>query len=175
MPKEIIDCLAPRHNENFIDATCGLGGHSKLILEKTSPSGELLAIDQDGIALEKAKENLKKFFDRVTFVNQNFSELGLIIRSWNAEHIDGILFDLGVSTYQLATHERGFSFNADAPLDMRMSLSQKLTARDIINKWDERSLKKILKEYGEEPFAGRIASEIVKARPQKPISQTHQL
>src|SRR3990167_11465686 len=144
MINEVIEFLAPRSNENFIDATCGLGGHSQLILQNSSPNGKLLAIDQDEIAVEKAEKNLEKFARRVTFASYNFSELGLIVRNWRVGRIDGILFDLGVSTYQLTTAERGFSFNLDAPLDMRMSLSQKLTAKDIVNKWDERSLKKIL-------------------------------
>ena len=173
---EVIDCLAPRKNGNFIDATCGFGGHAKLILKKTSPDGKLLAIDQDIIALEKAEENLKDFSGRVTFINKNFSDLGLIIRDWPIKKIHGILFDLGVSTYQLTSAERGFSFNIDAPLDMRMSPnSQKISAQDIVNKWDERSLKKILKSFGEEPFASRIACEIVKARQNQPIENTNEL
>lgn len=175
MPKEVINYLAPRSNENFIDATVGLGGHAKLILKKTSPGGKILAIDQDRIALEEAEKKLRDSH-RVTFVNKNFSELGLIIRDWKVTRIDGILFDLGVSTYQLTTAERGFSFNINAFLDMRMSpTSQKLSAKDIVNKWDERSLKRILQGYGEEPFAGRIAKGIVRARQTKLIEKTNDL
>lgn len=183
MPKEVIETLAPRKNENFIDATCGLGGHSKLILEKNSPQGKLLAIDQDEIALEAAEKNLRRFSNRVVFMNDNFSELGLLIRDWEVTRIDGILFDLGVSTYQLTEKERGFSFlprgkagNQESRLDMRMSpIRQRISAYEIINRWDERDLKRILSAYGEEPFANKIAREIVKARSVRPIEKTNEL
>lgn len=176
MPKEVIFYLAPPKNGNFVDATCGLGGHSRLILKKTVPKGKLLAIDQDSIALNQAQKNLSEFGDRVTFVNRNFDDLGLIIRQWPVEGVNGILFDLGVSTYQLETAERGFSFNKEAPLDMRMSPhSEKLTAQDIVNNWDESSIKKILKNYGEEPFAGKISREIIQSRQRQRIEKTNQL
>ncbi len=176
MPKEVINYLAPLQNGNFVDATCGLGGHSRLILEKIGPSGQLLAIDQDIIALDEAQKNLARFQERVTFIHANFDELGLIRRKWSVERIDGILFDLGVSSYQLMTPERGFSFNQDAPLDMRMSPeSQRISAKDIVNDWDEKSLKRILKTYGEEPFAGKIAKEIIQARERQRIERTDDL
>jgi len=176
MSKEVIKFLAPHHDENFIDATCGLGGHAKLILEKISPNGKLLAIDQDGVALEKAEKNLKKFADRVTFAHDNFSELGLLIRDWKVSRVDGILFDLGVSNYQFSEKERGFSFNQNARLDMRMSPErQRVSAYEIINRYDLRELKKILSVYGEEPFAQKIAKEIVRVRDSKPIETTTEL
>src|SRR3990167_2441018 len=137
MAEETIQYLAPQKNENFIDATCGFGGHTKQILEKTSPEGKLLAIDQDLVAINQARSNLKKYLARVEFVHKNFSELGLIVRSWEVERIDGILFDLGVSTYQLTSPERGFSFNIAAELDMRMNPHhQRLKAKEIVNHWD---------------------------------------
>lgn len=179
MTDEVIKYLAPRQNENFIDATTGLGGHSKLILEKNGPKGQLLAIDQDKIALEEAAKNLKKFEDRVTYINKNFDELGLIVRNWPVEKIDGILMDLGVSTYQLTSSERGFSFSADeadSDLDMRMSPDRtRISAADIVNKWSEPDLKRILKNFGEEPFAGKIAKNIVRSREKHQISKTGEL
>src|SRR3990167_3667440 len=176
LAKEVIVNLAPRKNENFVDATTGLGGHSKLILEKTGPRGQLLAIDQDEIALETAQKNLTKFSDRVTFINDNFDELGLIIRKWKVDRVDGILMDLGVSTYQLISPERGFSFNYDARLDMRMApRKQRISAYEIINKYNEGELIKILKTYGEEPFSNQIVREIIKARSTKPIERTNEL
>ena len=176
MTKEVIKFLAPQPGQNFIDATCGLGGHSREILKKTAPRGKLLAIDQDSITLGQAKNNLAEFGQRVTFVGANFNQLGLLIREWEVEKIDGILFDLGVSTYQLTSPERGFSFNLDAILDMRMSPeSQKISAKDIVNNWDEKSLRRILRNFGEEPFASKIARAIVRARIGQRIEKTNQL
>lgn len=176
MAKEVIRYLAPHPNEDFIDATVGFGGHAEKILEKTAPGGKLLVLDQDSIALEQAKKNLEKFNQRVTFVNQNFSQLGLVIRSWDVKKIDGIFFDLGVSTYQLQTPERGFSFNVASRLDMRMDPHrQRLTAEEIINNWSGSFLKRIFKEFGEEPFASKIAREIVKARSHHLIEKTDEL
>lgn len=176
LPSETIKYLAPSKNENFIDATCGLGGHSKLILEKNGPKGRLLAIDQDQEALAIAKETLKNYKDRVDFVKSNFTELGLIKRKWSVETIDGILFDLGVSTMQLTQGTRGFSFNRNAELDMRMSPdSQRISAKVIVNSWSENELTKLLRNLGEEPFAKKIAHEIVKARQNQPITMTDEL
>ncbi|MBM2821112.1 MAG: Ribosomal small subunit methyltransferase [Candidatus Berkelbacteria bacterium] len=183
LTNETIENLAPHQNENFIDATCGFGGHAKLILEKTTPDGKLLAIDQDIVALENAKKNLDEFGERVSFAHSNFDNLGLIIREWKVQEVNGVLFDLGVSTYQLTSSERGFSFlprgkagNQDSILDMRMSPeSQKLSAQEIVNKWAENDLKSILKKYGEEPFAAKIAQAIVFERKKQPIIYTNQL
>lgn len=176
LPQETIKYLAPSKNQNFIDATCGLGGHTRLILEKNGPKGKVLAIDQDVEALEIAKKNLKNFGKRVDFEKNNFSELGLIIRHWPVERVDGILFDLGVSSYQLERPERGFSFLHTGPLDMRMSKENtRISAKDIVNSWDEKKLKEIFRQYGEEPYGGKIAQVIVKAREQKPISTTSEL
>ena len=176
LQQEVIKTLAPHPNENFIDATLGLGGHAKLILKKISPKGNLLGIDQDDVALEEAKKRLSEFGERFQFSHSNFTKLGLIVRDWQVERIDGILFDLGVSTYQLLTAERGFSFNQDGPLDMRMNPeSQKISASDIVNKYSEKELSRILFELGEERYAKKIAAKIVKERQQKPITSTNQL
>lgn len=176
LKKEVIKFLAPSRDKNYIDATCGFGGHSKLILQKNGPSGRLLAIDQDSVAIEHVRKNLKKYLNRIDFAQKNFNQLGLIVRSWKVSHIDGILFDLGVSTYQLKTPERGFSFGTDAELDMRMAPnSQRLSAKDIVNNWSKHDLRRILSRYGEEPFATKIANEIIKARQKRLIAKTNQL
>jgi len=176
LTQEVIKFLAPHKNENFIDATVGLGGHAKLILERNAPKGRLLAIDQDEIALNQTQKNLKKFSPRVDFTLKNFSELGLIIRCWEVKEIRGILFDLGASTYQLLAPERGFSFNSDSTLDMRMSpATQRVSAREIVNCYTEEKIRDILRRFGEEPFARKIAREIVKSRKIRPISKTGEL
>ncbi len=175
LPKEIIEKLNPKPGENFIDCTLGYGGHSRLILEKTGPDGQLLAIDQDESAIESASENLAEFDDRVQYEQANFTELGLIVRHWPVSKIDGILIDLGVNMPQL-TGDRGFSFRVDAPLDMRMSPNaQRQTAADIVNKYSEQALAKIFMEYGEERYARPIASKIVQARAKKEIETTAEL
>jgi 16S rRNA (cytosine1402-N4)-methyltransferase len=173
---ETIKYLAPQKNQNFIDATCGLGGHGKLILEKTGPEGKLLAIDQDAEALEVAEKNLKNFADRVQFVKGNFNNIGLVVRKWSVPKIDGILFDLGISMVQQKDQSRGFSFEGSAELDMRMSHdSQRLSAKDIVNSYSKRDLVRIFRVLGEEPFASSIADKIIYQRTQKPILRTDEL
>ncbi len=128
------------------------------------------------MAQDAARENLKKFADRITFFNKNFDNLGLIIRKWDVQKVDGILFDLGTSNYQLESKDRGFSFREDSKLDMRMSPeSQRLSAFEIVNTFDEKNLSKILKTFGEEPFAGKIAKNIVLQRRKKEIYSTNEL
>lgn len=135
-----------------------------------------MAIDQDAVAISEAQKNLKNFSKRIDFAQKNFSELGLLVRFWKVSHIDGILFDLGVSTYQLKSPERGFSFSSNAKLDMRMAPeAQTLSADTIVNKWSESDLRKILREFGQEPFAGKIAQEIVKMRKTREIETTGEL
>lgn len=172
---EVVQFLAPKKNENFIDATLGFGGHALEILKKTAPNGCLLGIDQDDVALREAQKKLKNYRGRVDFIRANFSEMGLLVRRWPKE-VNGILFDLGVSTYQLTSGDRGFSFQKNSPLDMRMSPERKsLTARDIVNSWDKNRLKRIFQKLGEEPLAGKIAQEIVRARIKNPIETTDDL
>jgi len=172
---EVLESLKPKPNQNFIDSTVGFGGHAREILKKTFPKGQLLAIDQDPVAIEEAKKQLKNYLGRVQFAQVNFAELGLVIRDWKVGEIAGILFDLGTSTDQLTSEERGFSFRGDAPLDMRMSPKIQITAAQIINRAKFQELKRILKDYGEEPWAAKIAAEIVKVRAQKPITRTAEL
>lgn len=172
---EIIKLLAPQPNENFIDLTVGFGGHSASILKKTAPEGKILAIEQDQETLVEAKKNLACFGNRVTFFESNFTEIGLIIRKWPIEHVNGILIDLGPNTAQLLDEERGFSFRSNAPLDMRMDPTrQKTTASDILNKYSEKELAAILLQ-GEEKFAKAISRQIIKSRTIGPIKTTDQL
>jgi len=172
--REVIKYLAPQKNQNFIDATVGFGGHAKLILEKTSPRGLLFAIDQDPVAIEEAQKNLKNYGNRITFINRNFDEMGLLVRKWPVPEISGILFDLGASSYQLSSG-RGFSFLKDSPLDMRMSPNVKETAEKIINRWPAEKIRQIIWQYGEESMAAAITREIIRARRIHPIERTGEL
>ncbi len=174
MRREVIKFLAPHSNENFIDATLGMAGHAKLILENTGPQGKLLGIDQDISAIEESSRQLKNFSGRIALVQANFSELGLIVRRWPVKKINGILFDLGISSAQLESL-RGFSFLKSGPLDMRMSGDSQLSAKKIINTWPEQKIREILFRYGEEPMASRIANAITEARRRNEIENTQEL
>lgn len=172
--QEVIQYLSPQPNENFIDCTLGYAGHTQLILEKTAPDGQLLGIDQDEVAIVAAQKALSDFKNRVQIEHANFIELGLIVRQWPVDHVDGILIDLGPSTVQL-TSERGFSFRTDVPLDMRMNPPvQKHSAADILNKLPEKEIAKMLYD-GEERFARQIAKKIIEERYHSPIKTTGQL
>lgn len=173
MKNELLELMAPQKNQNFIDATLGTGGHALEILRETAPNGKLLGVDQDGFAIETAKNNLTEFGDRASFARINFTELGLFIREWKVDQIDGIYFDLGPSTDQLKSS--GFSFLTDGPLDMRANPErQKETAADIVNKYPEKEIIKIL-FAGEEKSAKQIARKIVQERNKHPIETTLQL
>jgi 16S rRNA (cytosine1402-N4)-methyltransferase len=163
MKEEALKFLAPKPGSLIIDATLGGGGHARAILE-ASKTVKLTGIDQDADALEAAQENLKEFSDRASFVQDNFSNIRKIA---GTKRIDGILFDLGVSSYQIDTSERGFSFQADAPLDMRMDRSAKTTAYDLINSGSREEIEDIIRDYGEDRYFKRIASAIIKYRPVK--------
>ncbi len=169
LQKETLEYLDPRPNENFIDATAGMGGHSRLILEKTKPEGKVLGIDADVKSCEKLKN-----IDRLIPVNGNFKNLKKIIEERDFKNISGVLFDIGFSSWQIEKSGRGFSFQTDEPLDMRLGESA-LTAEEIVNNWSEKELEKILKEYGEERFAKKIAKKIIWARQKRPIKTTFQL
>lgn len=174
---EVIKYLSPRPGENFIDGTCGGGGHAQEILKHIEPGGRILCLDLD----EEAIERLKKKFERervagrVIFVNDNFANLEKAIEEKNFSPVNGILLDLGMSSDQLEASGRGFSFLKDEPLDMRYSSSNNLTARQIVNCWPPDRIEKILKEYGEERFTKRIVQEIIKARKLKLIETTKEL
>lgn len=175
MPKEVVRFLAPRSGGIYVDGTLGGGGHSALILEASSPSGRLIGFDRDKDAQAAAQERLSVFAGRTDFVASNFAGIADGVKGLGIEAIDGLLLDLGVSSYQLDNAERGFSFQQDAFLDMRMDRSSGSTAADLVNRLPENELECILREYGEERWARRIANRIVSARATAPIETTLQL
>ena len=175
MPAEVLEYLSPRPGGVYVDGTLGGAGHARLILEATSPDGMLIGFDRDPAALEVARERLASFGERFRPVPGNFSEMGRVLAELGVDGVDGFLLDVGVSSHQLDTAERGFSFLTDAPLDMRMNTLVPGTAADLVNDLNEHELARIIKEYGEERWARRIASFIVKARVDGPIERTLQL
>lgn len=175
MLDEVLDLLRCRDGGVYVDATVGLGGHALAILERIGPAGLLIAIDRDKESLEIAAGRLAGRPGRVRLVHDNFRNLPLILNNLAVGPIDGILVDLGVSSYQLEAEERGFSFQSDAPLDMRMDRSQRLTAADLVNDLDEEELAGIIRRYGEERAARRIAAAIVRARQRARIARCAQL
>jgi len=174
---EVINYLAPKSGENFIDCTVGAGGHSLVILEKNNP-GKVIAIDWDKESLQLLKLKIKsqklKVNDRLILVNDNFANLKWIIRKYNFFPINGILFDLGLSSWQIEEGGRGFSFKKDEPLKMNFD-DNGLTAAEILNKWPEKSLIEVFIKYGEERYSRRIAKRIVEERQRQPIKTTFQL
>ena len=171
---ECLEGLNIKPNGIYIDGTAGGAGHSSEIAKKLD-GGRLIAIDQDEIAVAVATERLNALGKNTTVVRSNFCELAKVCRELGLEGIDGVLLDLGVSSYQLDTAERGFSYSADAPLDMRMDNRCSLSAYEVVNTYSEQELKRILFDYGEERFAPAIASAIVKKREKKPIETTAEL
>ena len=159
----------------YVDGTAGGGGHSLEIVKRLTAGGRLIAIDRDDAALAAASKRLADYSDRVTFVKSNFSSVKEVLCELGIDKINGILMDLGVSSYQLDTPERGFSHNNDAPLDMRMDTSATLDAYMVVNNYTREQLKKIIYDYGEDKFAPRIANAIVNAREIKPIETTGEL
>lgn len=172
---EALKALAIRQDGVYVDATLGGAGHSSAIAQRLGAEGTLLCIDRDDVALENARERLAAFADRVILEKSDFRNIGEMLKKNALSGADGILFDLGVSSPQLDTAERGFSYMKDGALDMRMDRSQSLTAYDVVNGWDEEALVKILFGYGEERYARRIAAGIVNARRTAPISTTQAL
>ena len=160
----------------YVDGTLGGAGHSIEICKRLSEKGRLIGIDQDSDAIAAASERLKDYMDRVTIVRSNYSDMKNVIHNLGIDKVDGIVLDLGVSSFQLDTPERGFTYRVeDAPLDMRMDDRQALTARDIVNDYSEMELFRIIRDYGEDKFAKNIAKHIVQARANKPIETTGEL
>ncbi len=172
---ECVESLAIKPDGIYVDGTAGGGGHSLEIVKRLDKGGRLIAIDQDDAAIAAAGERLRDYADRVTFVRNNFSAIGDVCRALEIEKIDGVLLDLGVSSYQLDTPERGFTHNTDAPLDMRMDRRNSLDAFTVVNTYSFEELKKVIYTYGEERFAPKIASAIVSRREKAPIETTGQL
>ena len=172
---ETIENLNIKPNGVYMDGTLGGAGHSREIAKRLGSDGHLIGIDQDGEAIATAKERLAEYGDRITVVRDNYQNFKSILDELNISQVDGILLDLGVSSYQLDNADRGFTYRVDAPLDMRMDDRQTKTAKDIVNGYTEQELFHILKEYGEERFAKSIAYHIVKYRENKEIETTEEL
>ena len=171
---ECLEALNIRPDGIYIDGTLGRAGHSLEIARRLT-TGRLISIDRDETAIEAAKERLKDYMDRVTLVHSNFDRVGEILEELNISGVDGMLFDLGVSSPQLDEAQRGFSYMNDAPLDMRMDRTAYLTARHVVNQWSYEELRRILFDFGEERYAPAIAKGICRAREAAPIETTAQL
>ncbi|MCI8512659.1 MAG: 16S rRNA (cytosine(1402)-N(4))-methyltransferase RsmH [Lachnospiraceae bacterium] len=172
---ETVDSLLVKPDGTYVDGTLGGGGHAEAVLTRLSGKGRLIGIDQDEDAVRAAGERLKPFGERVVIVRSNYCRIREILSELCIEQVDGIYLDLGVSSYQLDTADRGFTYRADAPLDMRMDQRNPRTAADLVNGLDESGLCRILREYGEERFAKNIARAIVREREKKPIETTGEL
>jgi len=162
---EVISGLQPEPGKRFIDGTVGLGGHASAILERISPGGKLLGLDLDAEAIELSRANLGCYGEAAILINGSFTNIENICAEYNFHPVDGILFDLGISSLQLDTARRGFSFQREAALDMRFDTTQGLTAADLVNTLSESELARILREYGEERYSRKIAHRIVQNRP----------
>lgn len=171
MLNECLEALNIRPDGIYVDGTAGMGGHSEKIAERLK-TGLLISIDRDGYAIEQAGARLARFGDRVRLVRGNFRDVCAILDGQGIPAVDGMLFDLGVSSPQLDESERGFSYMADAPLDMRMDQTESMNAWLIVNRWPEEKLRRILRDYGEERYASAIARAIVRVRSEQPIETT---
>ncbi len=175
MVSEVLTLLEPARGGIFVDGTLGGGGHAEAVLSALPEGGRLFGIDRDDEALRAAGARLARFGDRFTAIKGNFFDMKALLAEHGIYRVDGILLDLGVSSHQLDAAERGFSYKAEAPLDMRMDRSAPLTARTVVNTWSEAELRNIFYEYGEEKFSAKIASRIAERRKEKPIETTTEL
>jgi len=175
MLKEVLDYLNLRPGLTIVDATVGTGGHSLAILERIGCEGRLIGIDRDAESLDIARERLKDYSGNSEFVYGNFSDINNILKDLNVERIDGILFDLGISSFQLQNAERGFSFQSEGPLDMRLDRSSYISAYDLLNNLNEEEISNLLWTFGQERWHNRIAHILVKERERHPISTTLEL
>ncbi len=174
LPSETLEFLDPHNDGTYVDGTLGLGGHSEIILEQSSPNGRVIAFDWDVAAIEKSKERLARFGDRLTIIRRNFSEIGEGLAELGVEKVDGILIDIGLSSLQLDRGGRGFSFQRDEPLDMRMDIRREVTAASILADCTAEELADIFYYYGEEKQARRIAAFVVEERLHQPITTSKQ-
>ena len=172
---ETIDGLNIKPDGIYVDGTLGGGGHAYEVCRRLGEKGSIVGIDQDAAAIEAASARLKDFGEKVTIVRSNYCDMKSKLHDLGIDKVDGIVLDLGVSSYQLDTAERGFSYREDAPLDMRMDTRQKMTARDIVNDYTEADLYRVIRDYGEDKFAKNIAKHIVQARAMKPVETTAEL
>lgn len=172
---ETIENLDIKEDGIYVDGTLGGGGHAYEVLKRLGPNGRYIGIDQDEDAINAASQRLSEFKDKLTVVRSNYCDMKKVLHDLGIEKVDGILIDLGVSSYQLDTVERGFSYKEDAPLDMRMDNRNNMTARDIVNDYSEQDLYRIIRDYGEDKFAKNIAKHIVRMRSEKPIETTFEL
>lgn len=172
---ECMEGLSIKEDGIYVDGTLGGGGHSFHILERLGERGRLIGIDQDEDAIKAATKRLEAFANKVTIVRDNYEHFQTILSTLSIPKVDGILLDLGVSSYQFDEADRGFSYRFDAPLDMRMDRRQDFTAKDLINNYSEQELYHIIRDYGEDKFARNIAKHIVKEREKKPIETTFEL
>ena len=172
---ETVDGLNVRPDGIYVDATLGGGGHAFEVCRRLGSTGRLIGIDQDADAIKAAGQRLEGFGEKVTVIRSNYRDMKPELHKLGIDSVDGITLDLGVSSYQLDTADRGFSYRMDAPLDMRMDQRQKMTARDIVNKYSEAELFRVIRDYGEDRFAKNIAKHIVAEREKVPIETTGQL
>lgn len=172
---ETIEGLRIKPDGIYVDGTLGGGGHSAQIAARLGKGGRLIGIDQDQDAIEAAKEHLKEFGDKVSVIRDNYRNTQRVLSELGITGIDGMMLDLGVSSYQLDTKERGFSYRFDTPIDMRMDQRQSKSAKDILNGYSEMELYRVIRDYGEDKFAKNIAKHIVRAREEKPIETTGEL
>lgn len=173
--EETVNALAVKPDGTYVDATLGGGGHACEVCSRLGEQGRFIGIDQDAAAIEAASARLNDFGEKVTIIRSNYCEMKSKLHAIGVDKVDGIVLDLGVSSYQLDTAERGFSYRSDAPLDMRMDQRQTLTARDIVNTYSEADLYRVIRDYGEDKFAKNIAKHIVMERGKAPIETTGQL
>lgn len=172
---ETVDALNIRPDGIYVDGTLGGGGHAEAVLERLTEGGRLIGIDQDAAAIKAAGERLERFKDQVTIVRSNYREMPQVLQDLGISEVDGIVLDLGVSSYQLDTADRGFTYRTNAPLDMRMDQRQTKTAKDIVNGYSETELFRVIRDFGEDRFAKNIAKHIVMARQEKEIETTDEL
>ena len=171
----VVSLLAPQRGGTFVDGTLGGGGHAEAVLERLPEGGRLYGIDRDGAAIEAASLRLARFGEAFTAIRGNFFDMKRLLAGQGVMEADGILLDLGVSSHQLDTPERGFSYHEDAPLDMRMDPSAPLSAYDVVNGYPAEALARIIREYGEERYAMRVANAIVREREKAPLDSTVRL
>lgn len=172
---ETVDELNIKPDGIYVDGTLGGGGHSYEIAKRLSEGGRLIGIDQDEDAIKAASKRLEPYMDRVTIIRNNYCNMDKVLDELGIDKVDGIMLDLGVSSYQLDAADRGFTYNVDTALDMRMDQRQEITAKDIVNEYSEFDLYRIIRDYGEDRFAKNIAKHIVAARQEKPIETTFEL